>query len=109
MSDDRPRLAAVAGLAKVPAPSQPRPGRSDTTQRQPQTTAPAPANGTGADRTETTSRPATPPKTGRRASERSTGGTKDISFTTPLPIRTKLRQRASAPDTTVAAVVLAAV
>lgn len=98
MSNDRARLAAVPGLAKVPGPpirpTAPRPEAAPPAAAPPLPPAPV-------------TKPAAPSRS--RASERSTGAIRDMSFTTPLSVRTKLREAASKPDITKAAVVLAAV
>lgn len=101
MSTDRARLTAVPGLAKVPGPptrrsgtvSAPDPGDAPSEPSAPTTRAPNPP----------TTKPAPP------APERSTSPLRDMSFTTPLSIRERLRRAASDPHTTKGAVVLAAV
>lgn len=110
---DRPRLTPVPGLAKVPGPPR-RTTPHTPAAPAPATTAPA-ATGPVHDSAREGGQDAPPPPAAPaiasrpRVSDRSTGAVRDMSFTTPLLIRTKLREHAAKPDTTKAAVVLAAV
>lgn len=115
---DRPRLTPVPGLAKVPGPPR-RTTPHTPAAPAPATTAPAAtepaAPGPVDDSAREGGHDAPPPRAAPvvasrpRVSDRSTGAVRDMSFTTPLFIRTKLREHAAKPDTTKAAVVLAAV
>ena len=100
MSDDRPRLTPVTSL--IPAPT-PRPAR---------TTAPATTSSAAAPPAPAPPSPASQPtrKPVERKTSEKAGGTREISFTTPVHLRDRVRDHLrSTPDRTLAGTVLAAV
>lgn len=109
--NDRPRLTPVENLARIPAPPprlrlepQPDPRGADSS---------APAASTASSPSKPTTRPSPRPEQPRRTSTRASDTAviiREISFTTPVELRDRLRNTArSSPDTTVAAVVLDAI